>query len=142
MEEKLRTEIATYLWLEENCPDVPIPILHAFGLPDGSIVCILISVSDFSLLLTNLLSSHTQPTRRFGNGRCGMRRWLCSLTGRPVPARHVRRSGRHGLGTGFLLISEAKGRTLALSWFNHCRDAFYRERLFRSLARMQLAMNS
>lgn len=37
-EEKLRTEIATYLWLSENCPDVPIPTLHAFGLPDGSMV--------------------------------------------------------------------------------------------------------
>lgn len=36
VEEKLRTEIATYLWLQENCPDVPIPLLHAFGLPDGS----------------------------------------------------------------------------------------------------------
>lgn len=35
VEEKLRTEIATYLWLEEHCPDVPIPTLHAFGLPDG-----------------------------------------------------------------------------------------------------------
>lgn len=37
-EEKLRTEIAAYLWLQENCPDVPIPTLHAFGLPDGSVV--------------------------------------------------------------------------------------------------------
>lgn len=37
-EEKLRTEIAAYLWLQEHCPDVPIPTLHAFGLPDGSTV--------------------------------------------------------------------------------------------------------
>ena len=37
-EEKLRTEIATYLWLHEHCPDVPIPTLYAFGLPDGSVV--------------------------------------------------------------------------------------------------------
>ncbi len=37
-EEKLRTEIATYLWLQEHCPDVPIPTLYAFGLPDGSTV--------------------------------------------------------------------------------------------------------
>ncbi|KAG8426806.1 hypothetical protein J3459_007781 [Metarhizium acridum] len=38
VEEKLRTEIATYIWLRENCPDIPIPELHAFGLPDGSAV--------------------------------------------------------------------------------------------------------
>ena len=41
-EEKLRTEIATYLWLQENCPDVPIPVLHAFGLPDGTTVSTLV----------------------------------------------------------------------------------------------------
>ncbi|KHN98654.1 Protein kinase-like domain protein [Metarhizium album ARSEF 1941] len=36
LEEKLRTEIATYIWLRQNCPDIPIPELLAFGLPDGS----------------------------------------------------------------------------------------------------------
>lgn len=38
VEEKICTEVATYLWLQEHCPDVPIPSLYAFGLPDGSIV--------------------------------------------------------------------------------------------------------
>ena len=38
LEEKLRTEIATYIWLQEHCPDVPIPTLHGFGLPDGTCV--------------------------------------------------------------------------------------------------------
>ncbi|KAM3499047.1 hypothetical protein MY10362_007675 [Beauveria mimosiformis] len=27
LEEKIRTETATYLWLQEHCPDVPIPTL-------------------------------------------------------------------------------------------------------------------
>jgi hypothetical protein len=40
-EEKLRTEIATYIWLEERCPDVPITKLHGFGLPGGLTVCCL-----------------------------------------------------------------------------------------------------
>ncbi len=39
-EEKLRTEIAAYIWLQEHCPGVPIPVLHAFGLPDGSTVSV------------------------------------------------------------------------------------------------------
>ena|ERR1700694_5589595 len=38
VEEKLRTEIAAYLWLQEQCPDVSIPTLHGFGLPDGQCV--------------------------------------------------------------------------------------------------------
>lgn len=37
-DEKIRAEAATYIWLREHCPDVPIPTLHAFGLPDGSTV--------------------------------------------------------------------------------------------------------
>jgi hypothetical protein len=36
--EKLRTEAATFVWLEENCPDVPIPHLWGFGFPGGQSV--------------------------------------------------------------------------------------------------------
>lgn len=35
MEEKLRCEAATYIWMQENCPEIPIPQLFAFGFPDG-----------------------------------------------------------------------------------------------------------
>ncbi|KAM0741640.1 hypothetical protein ACQRIT_004497 [Beauveria bassiana] len=31
-DEKVRCEAATYAWMEENCPDVPIPKLFGFGL--------------------------------------------------------------------------------------------------------------
>lgn len=40
-EEKIRTETATYLWLQEHCPDMKIPTLYAFRLPDGSSVRLL-----------------------------------------------------------------------------------------------------
>lgn len=32
-DEKVRCEAATYLWLQQNCPDVPIPRLYGFGFP-------------------------------------------------------------------------------------------------------------
>ncbi|KAG7149755.1 hypothetical protein HYQ46_001320 [Verticillium longisporum] len=35
MDEKLRCEVATYVWIEEHCRDIPIPKLHAFGFTDG-----------------------------------------------------------------------------------------------------------
>lgn len=35
-EEKFYAEIATYIWLQENCPDAWAPIFHA--LQDGSII--------------------------------------------------------------------------------------------------------
>lgn len=34
-DEKLRCEAATYLWIEENCPDVPIPHLWGFAFSEG-----------------------------------------------------------------------------------------------------------
>lgn len=33
VDEKLRCEAATYLWLQNNCPSVPIPRLFGFGFP-------------------------------------------------------------------------------------------------------------
>ena len=55
-DEKLRCEAATYVWIEENCPDVPIPRLWGFGFSNGH------SVSDhqnfeFSVLIRRALHS-------------------------------------------------------------------------------------
>lgn len=37
-DEKLRCEVATFLWMREHCPDVPIPHLWAFGFAGGQSV--------------------------------------------------------------------------------------------------------
>ncbi|KAL4942080.1 hypothetical protein BDV06DRAFT_222499 [Aspergillus oleicola] len=34
-EEKIRSEAATYIWINENCPDVPTAVLRGFGVPGG-----------------------------------------------------------------------------------------------------------
>lgn len=34
-EEKVRSEAATYIWIGENCPDIPIARLCGFGLAGG-----------------------------------------------------------------------------------------------------------
>lgn len=36
IDEKLRCEAATYIHIQEHCPDVPIPKLWGFGFTDGS----------------------------------------------------------------------------------------------------------
>lgn len=48
-EEKLRCEVATYIWIQNNCPDIPIPRLRGFGFPKGRSVCTLFS-SNISFL--------------------------------------------------------------------------------------------
>lgn len=41
MDEKLRCEAATYVWLRTNCPDIPIPRLLGMGFPGTQSVSVL-----------------------------------------------------------------------------------------------------
>ncbi|OIW33075.1 hypothetical protein CONLIGDRAFT_628013 [Coniochaeta ligniaria NRRL 30616] len=123
VEEKLRTEIATYTWLQEHCSDVPIPVLHGFGLPDGT--CF----------------SYPQNTPFLRKVLWGLRRKLLAMFGFPIPSHYVRRGLRNPFDSGYMILSEAKGRTLAVSWEKHRHDKAYRQRLFRDLARICLSMN-
>ncbi|KAM3497600.1 hypothetical protein MY11210_009700 [Beauveria gryllotalpidicola] len=123
-EEKLRTEIGTYLWLREHCPDVPIPELHAFGLPDGSI----------------FTAPDLTPWWRKIPGQ--LQRMFASLLGWPVPIQHVDCSLRHCFPSGFLIISEAEGKSLMWSWHKHYQNKIYRGNLFRGLARIAVSINS
>ena len=54
----------------------------------------------------------------------------------------MRHSIRHCLEYGFLLISEAPCKSLALSWQKHYQDKNYKENLFRGMARIALPMNA
>lgn len=35
VQEKVRAEVAAYVWIEAHCPEIPIPTLHGFGLSIG-----------------------------------------------------------------------------------------------------------
>jgi len=37
-DEKLRAEVAAFIWIQNNCPDIPIPFLWGFGFPGGQSV--------------------------------------------------------------------------------------------------------
>lgn len=39
IDEKVSCEVATYVWMQDNCADIRIPYLYAFGFADGSQVC-------------------------------------------------------------------------------------------------------
>ncbi|PGH01876.1 hypothetical protein AJ80_08948 [Polytolypa hystricis UAMH7299] len=49
-EEKVRSEAATYIWIDKNCPDVPIPVLRGFGVPGGLSVGLLQPLTKCKLL--------------------------------------------------------------------------------------------
>lgn len=60
----------------------------------------------------------------------------------PAIIPHIQRRFRHSLDHGFLLISKARGKSLALSWGKHSHEKSYRENLFRGLTRISLSLNS
>ncbi|EGX88183.1 hypothetical protein CCM_09319 [Cordyceps militaris CM01] len=120
-EEKLRTEIATYLWLQEHCPDVPIPSLYAFGFPDGSIVRstrfkIQHAYADFLSVLVHMPQKY------------------------PVVAKTGEAFKRHNCVSSWPPSSNT-GKSLALSWREHYQDKTYTDNLFRGLARVALPLN-
>ncbi len=49
--EKMRCEVAMYMWIQRHCPDIRIPFLYGFGYPDGR------HVRFFSFLLFVKLST-------------------------------------------------------------------------------------
>ncbi|KFX90879.1 hypothetical protein V490_06218 [Pseudogymnoascus sp. VKM F-3557] len=123
IDEKLRAEVATYIWLQENSPDVPIPILHGFGLPDGQ--CF----------------THPNNAPLFSRATVAIKRAALSLFGFPAPCKYVQRELRNPFKSGYVILSEAKGDQLNSTWEIHRHDQSYQSRLFRGLARVSLSMN-
>ncbi|KAK2744476.1 hypothetical protein FQN55_006803 [Onygenales sp. PD_40] len=58
VDEKLRCEVATYIWIREHCPTVPIPSLYAFAFPNGQTFRV--------LFLPNPLAHNTNHTLLLG----------------------------------------------------------------------------
>ncbi|KAG5983971.1 hypothetical protein E4U55_006581 [Claviceps digitariae] len=126
-DEKINCEAATYAWLQENCPSVPIPKLYGFGLS------------------TNKKFTHL-------DNRPWWKRWLRRLQnyflaafGFPQPSRYVSHSSSRfvDLDVGYLLIETVfSGKMLSSSWDENYKDARLQENLQRSLARIMLSLTS
>ncbi|KAK0101945.1 hypothetical protein ONS95_001246 [Cadophora gregata] len=124
-EEKIRSEAATFIWIQENCPGVPIPHLWGFGLPDGQ--------------------SYTTPDAPPFHTRLMwyLRRTALSLLGYPVPCRYIRRQRVRALKTGYLVIDyieATRGKMLSESWDELRHDRERRSNLFSGLSRIILSL--
>ncbi|KAI9848894.1 MAG: hypothetical protein M1837_006410 [Sclerophora amabilis] len=125
VDEKLRCEAATYAWVNQHCPDVPIPHLWGFGLSNGQIFT--------ALEHTPLLSRSLQYVWR----------GFLHLLRHPVPSRYLPRSNLHGLGVGYLLtdfIEERDGSMLTKTWEQRRQDKTLQANLFRDLSRIILSL--
>ncbi|KAK3382274.1 hypothetical protein B0T24DRAFT_5115 [Lasiosphaeria ovina] len=121
VDEKLRCEAATYIWLHSNCPTVPIPRLYGFGFPGTQSFTALENESLFNRLRWYFRSA---------------RAWVSGQTLPPYFA-HPRRSI---LDVGYLVIEHVgEGKMLSESWKEHRGDPDRRANLFRDLSRIILS---
>ncbi|QPG98623.1 hypothetical protein C2857_007799 [Epichloe festucae Fl1] len=126
-DEKVNCEAATYAWLQENCPSVPIPKLYGFGLSTNQ-------------RFTNL---DLLPwwSRWFRQARS----YFLAAFGFRQPSRYVcHGSSRFAdLDIGYLLIETiTSGEMLSDSWDEKCNDVRLQENLQRDLARIMLSLAS
>ncbi|CAK7236969.1 hypothetical protein SCUCBS95973_009788 [Sporothrix curviconia] len=87
--EKMRCETATYVWMQQHCPDVRIPHLYGFGLPTGKHF---------------VHASHVFFIRRI---LLSIRRLLASWMGLPVTSRYLSVSVKKDdcpLDTGYMIL--------------------------------------
>ncbi|KAJ9240097.1 hypothetical protein DTO166G5_1962 [Paecilomyces variotii] len=124
VDEKLRCEVASYLWIQENCPDVSIPYLFGFGFPNGQ--------------------TFTAPeqTPLFARLMWHARRTLLSWLRFPNPCRYISRRPQDTLNTGYIIISRvSQGKMLSETWETFRHDKTRRSNLFHGLARIILSLN-
>ncbi|KAI9747918.1 MAG: hypothetical protein M4579_007357 [Chaenotheca gracillima] len=125
VDEKLRCEAATYAWVDENCPDVPIPHLWGFALSDGRTFAAL----EHAPLLTQCINY--------------ARRCLLKMFGRHVPSQYFPLDNSHKLGVGYLLtdfIEARDGVMLSETWEEQRHNKSRRANLFKDLSRIILSL--
>ncbi|KFY00309.1 hypothetical protein O988_03382 [Pseudogymnoascus sp. VKM F-3808] len=130
-DEKIRCEAGTYAYIQENCPEVPIPRLYGFATSDGE--------------------TFTQLQNLPFVARCfqHVRRQILFWLGRSLPTRYVRHQGgsqisaEEGVGAGYVLIEhieEAQGEMLSKSWDEKRDNIELSTALFQGLSRIMLNM--
>ncbi|KAM3468886.1 hypothetical protein MY8738_010197 [Beauveria namnaoensis] len=138
-DEKIRTEAATYAWIHQNCPDVPIPRLYGFGLSTKQQAS-LNYVSTTSLDFTHM--NHLPWWSRWFQHA---RRFVLTALRLEQPSQLVphHSADLDGLDVGYLLIQTIEsGKMLSLSWDDKYNDTRLQDNLQRDVARVMLSLAS
>ncbi|PLB53306.1 hypothetical protein P170DRAFT_454417 [Aspergillus steynii IBT 23096] len=128
-DEKIRCEAGTYAWVQENCPDVPIPRLYGFALSTGE------SFTQIDHL--PILARCLRKLRRRCLSFLGLKEPSCYVPDQITASPHV-------VGAGYLLIENIKksqGTMLSDIWPESHSDMKLRANFFRSLSRILLSIS-
>ena len=148
-EEKLRSEAATYAWIQTHCPSVPIPRLWGFGFPEGSSVSNLsfrdgkVEMPESVVLINNTQSQFTtlRKTPFHLRLRWHVRRAVAWLLGSPAASPYVKHQHGQVFTSGYLLLDYVDdGQMLSKSWDTLHNDANKRSVLFHDISRIMLSL--
>ncbi|KAJ5900366.1 uncharacterized protein N7473_004436 [Penicillium subrubescens] len=124
-DEKLRCEVATYIWIRENCPTIPIPFLHGFAFLNGQTF-----IHEQSMDVC---------TRWFHR----MKRTLRSLLGYPKTCPFIGTKGSGAFRIGYMIISFVESGSMLSNTLSKflLTDKTRRQALFSDLAKIMLTLN-
>ncbi|UPK91992.1 hypothetical protein LCI18_002927 [Fusarium solani-melongenae] len=122
VDKKLRCEAATYIWLQQNCPDVPVPRLFGFGLPGRK----------------SFTTVEREPY--YKQVIWYIRRAVMWLFDSPLTP-YVSHNRCHLIGDGYLVLEHVNdGKMLSESWETGRHDVKRRANLFGHLSRILLSL--
>ncbi|KAL3473706.1 hypothetical protein BJX99DRAFT_272126 [Aspergillus californicus] len=127
-DEKVRCEAATYAWLQENCPDIPISRLYGSAVSTGETFTRLDRLPFVHRLIYYIQSR------------------ILSWLGRPVPSTYVPHPIKfdNPIQCGYLLleyIEPSRGSMLSNTWLDAQNNIKKRKNFFRGLSRVLLSMS-
>ena len=135
VDEKFSSEIGTYVWMLDRCPDVRIPHLYGLGFSDHRHVShlyrLMASVLTMLLAYSLYISNKGLSTSAFG---------VCSNpspqpSSMPYPLVLYRTSNEP---TASYHIYPNTGQMISSTWEKHWNDLIRRQKLFRGIARLIL----
>ncbi|CAG8426436.1 unnamed protein product [Penicillium salamii] len=126
VDEKLRCEAATFIWIHEKCPEVPMPQLWGFGLVGGQ--------------------SFTKPQNiplvpRF---IWSIKRSFMWLLGYSLPCPYICHPRSTMLESGYLIMDyfgNSEVQMLSETWDEHRHQKDRRTNLFKGLSRIMLSLS-
>jgi hypothetical protein len=125
VDEKMRSEVGAYVWMQEKCPDIRIPHLFGFGLSDGR------------------RYSHQNHRPFYVRILQYVRRSLYSLFRLPLLSQYVRDSAVPTIHTPYMLlesIGSDQVQMLSNTWERYKGDPERRQRLFRGMSQIMLSL--
>ncbi|TLD29613.1 Aminoglycoside phosphotransferase [Venturia nashicola] len=123
IEEKMRCEIGTYAYIQDDCKDIPIAHLIGFGLPGGQ---------------TFTHAKHVATYQRFFRS---LQRFFCSALRWPCPSYYINHPSPRSRGFSYILLEYVSaGAPLVSTWNKYRDDPVRRQNLYKGISNIAISL--